>query len=120
MFAYLVDPEKFVEWMGIGAQLEAWPGGTFRLNVDGEHFARGEYREVEPPHRLVFTWGWEGDADLTPGSTIVEITLTPVGAGTLLRLRHSGLATAAQRVSHRSGWAMYVGNLRARADQPTA
>ena len=90
------------------------------MNVDGEHFARGEFREVEAPRRLVFTWGWEGNSDLAPGSTTVEITLTPVGGGTLLRLKHSGFANAAQRDSHREGWTRYAGKLSARAAQPSA
>jgi len=100
--------------MGIGAELNPEPGGTYRIDVDGEHFARGEYREIEPHHRLVMTWGWEGDPEVAPGSSIVEITLTPDEDGTLLRLRHSGLPNAAQRDAHKQGWAMYVGQLKNR------
>lgn len=111
VFAYLIDPAKFVEWMGVGAELDPEPGGSFRIDVDGAHFASGEYREVDPPHRLVMTWGWEGDGEVGPGSTTVEITLTPEEGGTLLRLRHSGLPTEAQRASHREGWTLYTGKL---------
>jgi uncharacterized protein YndB with AHSA1/START domain len=113
VFSYLTDPDKFVMWMGAGAQLDPRPGGIVRIEVDGEHIATGEYREVDPPHRLVFTWGWETDAEVPPGSTTVEITLTAEGEGTLLRLRHSGLPTAEQRSAHQSGWVMYAGQLRA-------
>src|SRR5439155_993079 len=81
VFSYLIDPAKFVEWMGIGAQLDPRPGGAFRLDVDGAHFASGDYREVEPPYRILMSWGWEGDPEVAPGSTTVEITLTPDGDG---------------------------------------
>ena len=97
--------------MGIGAQLDPRPGGAFRIDVDGEHFAAGSYREVKAPHRLVFSWGWEGSGEVAPGSTMVEITLTPDGDGTVLRLRHSDLPTEAERSNHRKGWQLYTGRL---------
>jgi uncharacterized protein YndB with AHSA1/START domain len=112
VFSYLTDPEKFVMWMGAGAKLDPRPGGIVRIEVDTEHVATGVYREVDPPNRLVFTWGWESNPDVPPGSTTVEITLTAEGDGTLLRLRHSGLPTDEQRSSHRNGWVMYAGRLR--------
>lgn len=89
--------------MGVGAQLDARPGGLVRINVDGEHFAAGEYVEFLPPHRLVFTWGWEGQDSIPPGSTSVEIELVADGAGTLLRLRHSALPNAEEQARHRGG-----------------
>ena len=113
MFAYLTDPARFVEWMGIGAELDPKPGGAFRIDVDGEHFASGRYVEVEPPHRVVMTWGWEGSDQVGPGSTTVEITLVPDGAGTLLRLRHTDLPTEEQRTSHCDGWVQYTRSLAA-------
>jgi uncharacterized protein YndB with AHSA1/START domain len=114
VFAYLTDPTRFVEWMGIGAQLDPTPGGAFRIDVDGEHFAAGRYVEVDPPHRLLMTWGWEGSASVAPGSTTVEITLVPDGAGTLLRLRHTGLPNEDERTNHRAGWQRYMEQLAAR------
>jgi len=113
VFSYLTDADKFVRWMGVGAELDARPGGTFRIEVDGGNVAVGEYREIDPPHRLVMTWGWESNDAVPPGSTVVEITLTPSGSGTLLRLRHSGLETDADRATHRGGWNLYTGNLAA-------
>jgi len=97
--------------MGLSAQIDPRPGGEFRLNVDGEHIAIGKYEVVEPPQRLVVTWGWEGDAEVGPGSTTVEITLTPDGSGTLLRLRHTDLPNEQQRAMHEAGWWMYAGRL---------
>jgi uncharacterized protein YndB with AHSA1/START domain len=111
VFSYLIDPAKFVRWMGVGAQLDPRPGGEFRIDADGGNIAIGEYKEVDPPHRLVMTWGWESDKSVPPGSTTVVITLTPDGSGTLLRLRHLGLPTADARVRHTGGWNLYTGQL---------
>lgn len=99
--------------MGVGAELDPRPGGQFRIDADGVHIALGEYREVDPPHRLVMTWGWLDDESIPPGSTLVEITLTPEGAGTRLRLRHTGFPHEPARDMHRAGWALYTARLAA-------
>ncbi len=113
VFSYLVEPAKFNAWMGVGAELDPRPGGRVRIDVDGEHVATGEFREVDPPHRVVMTWGWESNDAVPPGSTTVEITLTPDGAGTILRLRHLALPSEIERRSHLGGWELYTGRLAA-------
>ncbi len=113
VFSYLVEPAKFSAWMGVGAELDPRPGGRVRIDVDGEHFALGEFREVDAPHRVVMSWGWEKNDAVPPGSTIVEITLTPDGAGTILRLRHLGLPGEEEKRSHEGGWRQYIGKLAA-------
>jgi len=57
------------------------PGGVFCLNPNSSETVRGEYLEVIPPRRIVFTWGWEedGTVGVPPGSTIVEIDLIAKG-----------------------------------------
>ncbi|HEV2033331.1 MAG TPA: SRPBCC domain-containing protein [Candidatus Dormibacteraeota bacterium] len=112
VFSYLIDPVKFVTWMGIGAELDPQPGGRFRIHADADNVAIGEYLVVDPPQRLVMTWGWErGTKAVPPGSTTVEITLTPDGSGTVLRLRHMGLPSGDAREHHHHGWILYTGNL---------
>jgi uncharacterized protein YndB with AHSA1/START domain len=111
VFKYLTDPARFTRWMGVGAELDPRPGGRYRIDVDGTHFASGEYREIEAPNRLVLTWGWEGHPTVSPGSTTVEITLTAERGGTLLRLRHLGLPNQAERQIHRDGWTQYLKSL---------
>jgi uncharacterized protein YndB with AHSA1/START domain len=113
VFAYLTDSQRFVRWMGVGAELDPRPGGRYRIDVDGVHIASGEYQEVDPPHRLVITWGWEGHPTVPPGSTTVEITLTPERDGTLLRLRHLGLPDEGERRLHTEGWVQYLSQLAA-------
>lgn len=73
----------------------------------------GEFVEIDPPHRLVHTWGWErGSRDLVPpGSTTVEFELVRSGAGTLLRFRHRDLPSAKSASGHAHGWDHYLGRL---------
>ena len=96
--------------MGTGAELDARPGGRYRITVN-QYVASGEYREVDPPRRLVFSWGWEGHPTVPPGSTMVEITLTPEHGGTVLRLRHLGLPDRESRDQHLEGWTGYGSQL---------
>jgi uncharacterized protein YndB with AHSA1/START domain len=110
VFSYLTDSTRFVQWMGTGAELDCRPGGRYRIMVD-QYVASGEYLEVDPPRRLLFTWGWEGHPTVPSGSTTVEITLTPQQGATLLRLRHLGLPDQDARAQHEDGWKGYTGQL---------
>lgn len=112
VFSYLTDSARFTRWMGVGAELDPRPGGAYRIDVDGEHIAIGEYREIDPPRRLLMSWGWQGHPDVPPGSTSVEITLIPQKGGTLLRLRHMGLPNAHEREQHTAGWNLYTSRLK--------
>lgn len=111
VFAYLTDGRRFVKWMGVGAELDARPGGRYRIDVDGQHIASGEYQVVDPPRRLVMSWGWEGHPTVPPGSTTVEITLTAEKGATVLRLRHLGLPDDGERRQHADGWTLYTSQL---------
>jgi uncharacterized protein YndB with AHSA1/START domain len=111
VFAFLTDPQKMVRWMGTEATLDPRPGGVYRVNVTGRDTARGEFVEVVPYTRVVFTWGWEGEVfPVPPGSSVVEISLTPDGDGTVVHLRHSELPEAMRRF-HRFGWEHALGRL---------
>jgi uncharacterized protein YndB with AHSA1/START domain len=110
VFAHLVAPERMVTWLGQRADLEPVPGGSFAIDVNGAPF-RGEYLEIDPPHRVVVSWGLAGSDDFPPGSSRVEFTLTPIVGGTVLSLRHVGLPDTRAR-THASGWAHYLGRLR--------
>ncbi len=113
VFAYFTDPERFIRWQGTDAQLDPRPGGLFRVTVTGKSrvVARGRYVEVDPPRRIVFTWGWEqldglpeGMDGLLPGTSTVEVTLIPEDGGTVLKLRQTGLRTDPEREIHLRGW----------------
>jgi len=79
-----------VSWMGQHAHLEPVPGGEFAVDVNG-YLIRGQYLEIDPPRRVVLSWGMAGAEDLPPGASRVEFVLTPTASGTNLNLRHTGL-----------------------------
>lgn len=111
----LVDPAKAVRWMGMLATFDPRPGGEYRVDVIPGHTASGEFVELDPPRRLVFTWGWEpgenGAAPVPPGSSTIEIELEPDGAGTRLRFTHRDLPSAESATSHEVGWDHYLARL---------
>jgi uncharacterized protein YndB with AHSA1/START domain len=114
VFAFFTDPAKMIRWMGKQATLDPRPGGICRIDIHG-YITRGEYLEVVPHSRVVFTWGWEDEGSTPrPGESIVEISLTPDGAGTILRLRHLGL-NAEERTKHGLGWDQFLPALVAEA-----
>ena len=104
VFDYFVDPDKMVQWKGRQAELDPRPGGLYRVDINDQAVARGEYLEIDAPSRVVFTWGWEGTSNpVPPGSSRVEISLQPDGEGTIVRLRHLDLPEA-EREIHAQGW----------------
>jgi len=111
-FPYLTESDKYRLWMGLSAELDARPGGMFRVDPNGRDVISGEFVAVEPPHRIVFTWGWDEPGRPVPaGSTTVEIELIPQGRGTVLRLVHRGL-TGVHREKHMAGWPHYLARLK--------
>lgn len=97
VFNAWLDVNKFSQWM-LGAdvreekvlklEVDAREGGGFSFKVDRQgdiinHI--GTYREIKPHHRLVFTWGIEGEAD---GESVVYVTITPQGKGCRVDLVH--------------------------------
>lgn len=114
VFPYFTDPGHYVQWMGTRAALEPVPGGCYRVVMRDGIEAAGEFIEVDPPHRLVFTWGWTHDGAVPPGSTRVVITLRAEAGGTRVVLRHYGLPGDDQCEHHRKGWLLYLGRLNER------
>ena len=110
VFEHLVEPGRMTSWMGQHAVLDPVPGGAFAVDVNG-YLIRGEYLEVEPPRRVVVSWGMEGTADLPPGVSRVEFTLTETRRGTRLHLLHTGLPETRAK-NHAAGWDNYMGRLR--------
>ena len=62
-------------------------------------------------HRLAYSFGWDGNEEVPPGSSLVEIDLLDRDGGTLLRMTHSGLPNAVQCANHDRGWAHYMDRL---------
>ena len=117
VFEYFVDPRKLVSWIGSRADLDATPGGRFWVDMNGRDVAAGEYVEIEPPKRVVFTWGWEkGGPPVAPGASTVEVTLTLDGDHTVVRLIHRGLPQPFLE-SHEAGWTEHFATLVALGEQ---
>lgn len=115
-FAFWLDPDLLVRWMGDRAEIDARPGGRWRLEYGDRFVAAGEILELDPPRRIVLSWGWEkGDeTSIPPGASRVEVTFEPDGDGTLLRLRHTDLPEH-ERAGHVEGWDYFLPRLEAAA-----
>jgi uncharacterized protein YndB with AHSA1/START domain len=109
VFRHLTDPAAMIRWMGQHAALKPVPGGAFEVDINGVP-VRGQYLEIDPPHRVLVSWGVAGNADMPPGATEVEFTLTPIPAGTRLRLVHRGLPLGQEQI-HAAGWGHFVARL---------
>ena len=110
VWEFLVDPDKLMRWKGINVDLEPQPGGIYRCEVIPGHTARGEFVELDRPNRLVYTWGWDGESNVPPGSSTIEIELASEGDTTSLRFVHN-LPTAEAAASHTTGWDHYLDRL---------
>ncbi|MFE0423814.1 SRPBCC family protein [Streptomyces sp. NPDC058953] len=125
VWAVLTDPRHVGKWFGQGepAPIDLRPGGTMFLD-HGEH---GEFPTtivtVEPPRRFAYRWAaaYPGEPAVEGNSTLVEFTLVPAGAGTLLRVVETGFAAlvvpaerqaTASYESHDGGWAGQVVNIK--------
>jgi uncharacterized protein YndB with AHSA1/START domain len=112
VFDFFVDPDKMIQWMGRSARLDPRPGGEFHCDINSNAIASGEYVAVEPPDRIVFTWGWNGEDSVTkPGSTTIEVLLAAEADGTHLRLIHRDLPSPESAEKHGHGWRHYLDRL---------
>ena len=109
VYEYFTQPEAVVRWMGEYALLEPEPGGRFTLDVKGVP-VRGQFLHLDPPHRLVISWGYAGSDRLPPGASTVEVRITAEGTGTRVDLEHRGLQQAEQ-LGHTTGWTHYLARL---------
>jgi uncharacterized protein YndB with AHSA1/START domain len=108
----LTVPGELTRWMGLAATLDLRPGGAYRVAMLPGSAVSGALVEIDPPRRLVCSWGWEDEGHpVGPGSSTVEFELTPTATGTLLRLRHRDLPGPAAAASHRRGWDHYLPRL---------
>lgn len=113
VFRALSSPDDIPLWWRVEgeyettrAEVDLRPGGRYRLSGTSERLGTfevgGTYLAVDPPTRLVFTWrpDWEEGAR----DSKVEVTLEETPAGTLVRVTHTGFATAGARDGHAGGW----------------
>jgi uncharacterized protein YndB with AHSA1/START domain len=102
------------DWETPVAEVDVRVGGSLRLvmrSPDGEEFGgSGEYLEITPPERLVFTWTWDGHEG-HEGTQLVEVEFREQEAATTVVLTNRGLGDEESRRSHRQGWDASFDNL---------
>lgn len=103
------DAVELAAWMwppsfGTDCAVELREGGGFRLASDSASMAvSGEYLEILPLQRLVFTWRWDGEDD----ATLVTVTFHDPqdgDAGTEVRIHHERFADPSDCAAHEQGW----------------
>ncbi len=109
VYEYFTRPAALLRWMGEYAELEPQPNGQFTVDIRGTP-VRGRYLELDPPHRLLISWGYAGSERIPPGATTVEVRLVPERGGTRVELEHRDLPDD-QTSSHLSGWTHYLARL---------
>jgi len=114
VYAAWTDPAQLKQWFGPEKVqtrdliAETRVGGKFRwdlTNSEGEKMTcLGEYRELEPGKKIVFTWQWDDDESWENHTSIVTVELSDADGGTELRLTHEQLPNEASRDGHTGGW----------------
>jgi uncharacterized protein YndB with AHSA1/START domain len=113
VWRYWTDPDRMCAWWGQAADLDPRPGGRCIVDLGGGAIMRGEYVELVPYERIVFTFGWDPHDDapaVPPGSTHVEISLAATDGDTIMTLRHTGLRLD-ELGRHDDGWAHFLARL---------
>jgi len=106
-------PEEMKQWTAPGdmttpvAEVDLRPGGRYRIHMqapDGAvtHRLVGVYRLVDPPKKLVYTWGWENEPE--SGETLVTVEFLDRGASTELVLTHELFPNDEASRKHEAGW----------------
>jgi uncharacterized protein YndB with AHSA1/START domain len=103
------------DWDTPVAEVDVRVGGRLRLVMrrpDGQEFGgSGEYLEITPPERLVFTWTWDGQ-DEQEGLQLVEVEFKEEAGGTTtVVLTNRGLRDEESKRSHEEGWQASFDNL---------
>ncbi|MDX1468416.1 MAG: SRPBCC domain-containing protein [Acidimicrobiia bacterium] len=110
VYRYLTEAERWTQWQGESATIDAREGGIFSIVMANGMNARGQFTDLVPDKRLTFTWGWVDRPGIPPGSTLVTIELQDEDGGTLLVLTHSDLPDD-ETSSHREGWLRHLPQL---------
>ena len=118
VYGYLTESSKWSRWQGEEARIEAHPGGMFLMKMPDGATARGEFVELVPNRRVVFTWGWVDHPGVPPGSSTVEIEIATHDLGSKVTITHRGLP-ADEIELHSLGWNHHLPRLAAAAEGST-
>jgi uncharacterized protein YndB with AHSA1/START domain len=114
VFVAFIDPNELAKWWGPegftapSLEFDAQVGESYRIEMqppEGDPFyLTGEFREVEPPVRLAYTFSWE-DPDPDDVETLVSLSFRDLGESTEVALTQGPFKTEARLALHRDGWA---------------
>jgi len=113
VFRAWTEPEALKKWFAPTdnhstpfAEVDLRVGGRYRIDIKdpaGKLFRLGgTFREVRPPEKLVYTWAWEGDADI--GETLVTVEFRDLGKSTEVALTHELFPDEKALKNHEWGW----------------
>jgi len=113
VFAAFSDPNALVKWWGPkgftvpSLDFQARVGETYRIEMQppqGDPFyLTGEFREVDAPARLAYTFMWE-EPDPDDVQTVVGLSFRDLGESTEVAFTQGPFKTEARRALHRDGW----------------
>lgn len=113
VFDACVDPAKLAEWWGPDGftspsiELDVREGGRYRITMQppgGEAFhLRGEFRAIDRPRRLVYTFVWE-EPDPDDRETVVTLSFLDHSEGATVVLEQGPFKTEARHALHDAGW----------------
>src|SRR5689334_4324162 len=114
VFRAFSDPGELAKWWGPrgfttpSLVLHARVGAGYRIEMQPPQGARfylsGEFRVVDPPARLAYTFAWE-EPDPDDLATLVDLSFRDLGESTEVELRQGPFKTPARRRLHHDGWA---------------
>jgi uncharacterized protein YndB with AHSA1/START domain len=117
MFKAWTEPEHLVRWWGPegftmpSCQIDLRPGGAYRYQMRSaegtDHWLRGVFKEIDPPHRLVLTWAWEnveGDMGSVGHETLLTVTFADYQGKTKLTMHQAEFESVSARDAHNKGW----------------
>lgn len=123
VYAAWTDPVQLKEWWGpkevrtLQIVADTRVGGKYRwdlVNQEGEKMSVfGEYQELVPGKKVVFTWKWDDDEDWKDYDSVVSVEFSDHEGGTELRLTHVQLPSEASRDRHNEGWSSVIDRLEA-------
>lgn len=103
VFRFFEESERWASWWGANSTIESKPRGRVLIRHAAGMDVVGEVIEVEPPERIVFSYGFLDRTAASAGDSRVTIALEPLGQSTRLRLTHE-FNDAAARDEHVQGW----------------
>jgi uncharacterized protein YndB with AHSA1/START domain len=109
----MTEADELATWWGPkgfstpGVEFDPRVGETYRIAMqppEGELFhLHGEFREVDPPSRLSYTFVWE-PPNPDDRETLVTLSLADQGEGTEVKLTQGEFATQERLDLHDGGW----------------